>query len=252
MASNDELRTSFDSVAELYARARPAYPDEIVDAIPPGVDVLEVGCGGGQLTKQLVERGRRVTCVELGANLARVAQREVPAARVINANFETWPVEGSYDVVTCATAWSWIDPARKYRQAHDSLRLDGWLAIINGYHVFPPGDEDPFFRKMHDVYLNLGAPEMDLWPTPDNTDTTAPPREIQASGLFANVCEHRTVQEVTYTPDSYIDVLQTFSNHILMTEQERTTIFEAVRRLAGDVIRKHFLVVLWTAQRVDA
>ena len=38
-----ELRETFDTVAELYARARPTYPDEIVAAIPTG-RVLEVAC----------------------------------------------------------------------------------------------------------------------------------------------------------------------------------------------------------------
>ena len=246
-----ELRETFDTVAELYATARPSYPDEIVDAVPPGNDVLEVACGAGQLTKQLVERGRRVTCVELGPNLARVAQREVPEARVINANFESWPVDGSYDVVACATAWGWIDDVLKYQQAHRALRPGGHLAIIGGYHVYPPGEEDLFFRQIQEVYESIGEPRMETWPTPENTDTTARVAEINTTGLFTHVRELRTVQEIRYTPESYIDVLKTFSGHILMSERQREAIFDGVRRLAGPIIRKHFLVVLWTARAVD-
>jgi len=244
-----ELRETFDTVAELYARARPSYPDEILDAIPSGDDMLEIACGAGQLTKQLLARGRRVTCVELGPNLARVAQREAPDARVINANFETWEVEGTYDVVACATAWAWIDE-RKYRQAHRALRPGGRLAIIDGYHVFPPGDEDPFFRQMQEVYRSLGEAPLDVWPTPDSTDTADRVAEIEATGLFTDVSERRVVQEVRYTPASYIDVLGTFSSNLAKPDEYRHTLYAAVRRLAKGEIRKHFLVVLWTATRI--
>lgn len=244
-----ELRDTFDTVAELYATARPSYPDEVVDALPPGDDVLEVACGAGQLTRQLVARGRRVTCVEVGPNLARVAQREVPEARVLNANFETWEVDRTYDVVACATAWGWIDDERKYRQAHRALRPGGHLAIIGGHHVFPPGEEDPFFRKIQEVYASIGEPEVETWPTPENTDTAERRAEIEATGLFSDVHDLRVVQEVVYTPESYIDVLKTFSGHILMSEEQREKIFGGVRRLAGPVITKHFLIVLWTAAR---
>lgn len=245
-----ELRETFDTVAELYARARPSYPDEIVDAVPPGHEVLEVACGAGQLTRQLVARGRRVTCVELGPNLARVCQREVPEARVINAAFETWTVDRAYDVVACATAWRWIDEAAKYRQAHAALRPGGALAVIDGVHVLPAGG-DPFFQRIQEVYAEIGDAVLEEGPTPESYDTSWQVAEIERSGLFTDVTEQRVVQEVRYTPESYIDVLQTFSGHILMSEEQRQTLFAGVRRLADDVIRKHFLVVLWTAWRID-
>lgn len=246
-----DLRETFDTVAELYATARPSYPEEIVDAIPPGDDVLEVACGGGQLTRQLVARGRRVTCVELGANLARVAQHQVPEARVVNANFETWEVDGTYDVVACATAWGWIDNGEKYRQAHRALRPGGHLVIIGGEHVFPEDDEDPFFRRIQEVYYEIGEPEIEIWPRPDTADLRSRVEEIEATGLFTHVETRTCVQEIRYTPESYIDVLKTFSGHILMTDAQRETIFAGVRRLAGDVIRKHMLVMLWLAWRIN-
>jgi ubiquinone/menaquinone biosynthesis C-methylase UbiE len=60
----------FDAVAAEYDRSRPTYPDELVDAAcelagsANGDEVLEVGCGTGQLTRSLVARGLHVTAVE--------------------------------------------------------------------------------------------------------------------------------------------------------------------------------------------
>jgi ubiquinone/menaquinone biosynthesis C-methylase UbiE len=73
MADDREtLRTTFDSVAGRYERARPEYPDALFDrlfresGLEPGDHVLEVGCATGKATRPLAERGLRLTCVELG------------------------------------------------------------------------------------------------------------------------------------------------------------------------------------------
>ena len=67
----------FDEVAEDYDRHRPTYPDMLVDraceGIGPGAAVLEIGCGTGQLTRSLLARGLRVTAVEPGEQLIRIA-----------------------------------------------------------------------------------------------------------------------------------------------------------------------------------
>src|SRR5579862_2047686 len=70
------LRTTFDESAEEYDRARPTYPARLFDdmaalaRLGSGARLVEIGCGTGQATTFLAERGFQVTCVELGAQLA--------------------------------------------------------------------------------------------------------------------------------------------------------------------------------------
>ena len=58
-------RTLFDGVARLYAASRPGYPGDVVEfavataAVGAGSEVLEVGCGTGQLTQSLAGYGFR-------------------------------------------------------------------------------------------------------------------------------------------------------------------------------------------------
>ena len=72
----EELRQTFGQAAERYDRARPEYPEELFDdlvalaGLTPGDRLVEVGCATGKATRPLAGRGFRITCVELGAELA--------------------------------------------------------------------------------------------------------------------------------------------------------------------------------------
>src|SRR5208282_5991855 len=92
VSSEDErerLRQTFDRAAGIYDRVRPEYPEALFDdlitltGLTPGDDLLEVGCATGKATRPLARRGFRITCVELGPELAAAARR----------NLTGWPVE---------------------------------------------------------------------------------------------------------------------------------------------------------------
>ena len=74
---------SFDEVADLYDRYRPAPPTQVVDAlikatgIGKGTRVVEFGCGTGQLSVPLAATGSELTSVEPGARLAAIAARNL-------------------------------------------------------------------------------------------------------------------------------------------------------------------------------
>jgi 16S rRNA A1518/A1519 N6-dimethyltransferase RsmA/KsgA/DIM1 with predicted DNA glycosylase/AP lyase activity len=111
------LRETFNQAAELYDRMRPAYPPALVadlvriGKIEPSSRVLEIGPGTGQLTVALAEHGCSIIAVELGADLARVARRNLaryPEVEVVVSPFEQWqptPTPEPFDVVVAATAF---------------------------------------------------------------------------------------------------------------------------------------------------
>ena len=156
------LRATFDEVPELYDRARPSYPSQLLDDLtllaPPRDHrrIVEIGCGTGQATVQLAERGYRITCVEVGERLAAVAQRKLsafPGVEVVNADFESWrPAEANFDAVVAFTAFHWIDPASRYERSAALLRPAGVLAIVETEHVLPP-EGDPFFAEVQADYV---------------------------------------------------------------------------------------------------
>src|SRR5262249_59183853 len=80
-------------------------------------------------------------------------------------------------------------------------------------------------------------------------------REIEATGLFANVAIRHFDWELKYDADGYIRLLDTFSGHIAMETWQRDRLYgEIRRRLAqrGDgLVRRHWGAVLHVARRLD-
>jgi SAM-dependent methyltransferase len=266
MASDRErLRTTFDSVARLYQQARPGYPDELYDELvslarlAPGDRLLEVGCATGKATVPLAQRGFRITCVELGSELAAAARHHLsgfPGVTVAEADFETWRPAGParFDLVYAATAWQWIDPAVRYQKAWRLLRPGGHLAFWDASHVFPPGG-DRFFHDIQDDYDEIGEalPTGASFPAPGELpDRRA---EIEASGLFTGVEVRQFDWETSHTAESYLRLLGTFSGHIAMPQWKRDRLYgEIRRRLAsrpGGRLRRHWGAALHVARRRD-
>jgi SAM-dependent methyltransferase len=139
-ASARRLGGVFDGIAAEYDRHRPGYPDELVDRacqiarIGSGDDVLEVGCGSGQLTRSLVARGLRVVAVEPGERLAALAAVNLGGSGLVdfvNARFEGAPTaEGHFRAVFSASAFHWIDPDVSWQKAARALVPGGTLALI--------------------------------------------------------------------------------------------------------------------------
>jgi SAM-dependent methyltransferase len=252
-----ERRTTFDRTAEVYDRARPTYPDELVDdlvelaGLKPRSRVVEIGCGTGKATLPLADRGLRITCVELGASLAAVARRRLALStgvEIVNADFETWrPERGGYDAVVAFTAFHWIEPELRYPRSAAVLREGGALAVAMTHHVLPEG-ADPFFLEAQADYEAVGA----------GGDPPGPPEsvagfgeEMTASGLFRVVAERRYPWDVSYTADEYIDVLSTYSDHIAQDARVRRGLFGLLRARIGDAtVRKTYLATLDVAVRI--
>jgi SAM-dependent methyltransferase len=259
------LRTTFEQVPELYDRARPQYPPQIFDdlvelaELPAKARIAEIGCGTGQATLPLAERGFVITCIELGEELAAVARRnlaEFSNVNVITANFENWqPEHSEFDAVVAFTAMHWIRPDLRYTKTAALLREHGRIAVVSTQHVLPRGG-DPFFVEVQEDYEAV---------VPDDPRTQAgaagPPRpeavadlgeEIAASGRFRNTGASRHVWDVTYGADDYIAVLETYSGHRALDDETRERLLSRIhRRIEARperTVRKTYLAMLNVAE----
>jgi SAM-dependent methyltransferase len=261
--SSDPLSRSFDAAAELYETARPRYPDELFSdliqlaELTPGDRLLEIGCATGKATGPLLERGFSIVCLEPGPRLAACAATNLAGlpVEILVTPFESWDGSlGPFDLVYAATAWHWLDPASRYRRAHQLLRPGGHLAFWSAMHAFPP-DFDPFFTEIQSVYDEIGEGHEDAWPPAPPDEVPDQVAEIEASSLFEDVKVERYVWENRYSAQEYIDLLDTFSGHISMKPEKRAYLYRQIRERidarADPHVRRHWYAILHVARRTD-
>jgi SAM-dependent methyltransferase len=263
MGDRRRLRATFEEVPELYDRARPLYPPELFEDLVAygdlrgGSRVLEIGCGTGQATLPLAERGLEVVCVELGAGLAAVARRKLarfPRVEVVHAVFEDWEAEdASFDAVVAFTAFHWVDPEAKYAKPARLLRPGGALAVAETDHVQVEGG-DPFWAEVQADY-DAVVPSEDNRPPPRREEVDDLRAELEETGLFGEVEVRRYLADVTYSAEEYVAVLDTYSPNRAMEPAKRERLFDLIRqRIEAQPdgrVRKTYLFTLNLARRLD-
>ena len=125
-----EVAESFGVDPALYNRARPAYPEALIERIlaaTPGRDILDVGCGTGIVARQFQAAGCTVLGVEPDTRMAKFARGK--GVEVDVATFEAWePAGRMFDAVVAGTEWHWIDPVAGAAKAALVLGRGGVLA----------------------------------------------------------------------------------------------------------------------------
>jgi SAM-dependent methyltransferase len=204
----------------------------------------------------LAERGCEIVAVELGAELAAVARRNLaryPAVQVVTGAFEQWPLPPKpFDVVLSATAFHWIDPAVRIVKAADALRPGGSLVVVDTFHV--AGGTEPFFAQVQDCYERWDPatpPGLRLEPA-DSIPQEA--EEIDRSGLFEPTRFRRHATDISYTTASYIDVLLTYSGHRALEPPAQRGLLDCIAGLidntySGQIV-KQYLTQLRIARRL--
>jgi SAM-dependent methyltransferase len=171
----------FDEIAAEYDRHRPAYPDELVDhacrvaELGRGDRVLEAGCGSGQLTRALADRGLRVTALEPGTNLISLARQNLEGAgevEFVNARFEDARLpRGRFRAVFCASAFHWVNPEVSWQRAADVLVPGGTLALVQYFGLAEARtkqDQDAALAAIRTVAPDIAA----SWPAYRDLDAT--------------------------------------------------------------------------------
>jgi len=132
--ANDHPTCRFHDRAEDYARYRPGYPADAVDALlrglPSACTVADVAAGTGILSRLLAARGAYVLAVEPNAAM-RAAAAPHPNVNWSDGTAEaTGLSDASVDLVTVAQAFHWVDVAPTLREFARILRPHGRLAIL--------------------------------------------------------------------------------------------------------------------------
>lgn len=230
-----ELRAGFDRAAGTYQRIRPVCPPRLFDdlirlaGLGPRARVAEIGCGTGQATVPLAERGMTVTAIELGAGLAAVARRRLagfPSAHVLTTSFEDWDPHGTrFDAVLAFNSLHWIDPQLRYAKPA-SLLSAGAAMAVGGCRWAQPADAEPFWTAVQQDYHAVGY-EGDPPPPPEQLGPWHFPAEAEA--FFQEVASMRYPFQVVYSTGDYLDFLATQSGTRALGEARSAEFLARVR-----------------------
>jgi SAM-dependent methyltransferase len=216
-----EVAESFGSDAERYDRARPRYPDALIERIAaasPGRDVLDVGCGTGISSRQFQAARCQVLGIDPDPQMAAFARQRGLDAEV--AKFEDWdPAGRTFDTVVAGMAWHWVDPVAGAAKAAQVLRPGGRLAVF--WYVFqPPPALGEAFTDVYRRVLPPGSPFSSTGTMPGldaySAFFTKAEDGIRQSGAFSDLepwQQWRYDWEQTYTRDQWLDMVPTSGGH---------------------------------------
>lgn len=263
-----EQRLVFGAAAEAYDAHRPTYAaelfDGIVDRLPPGGRAVDIGAGTGRVARALADRGiRDGVGVEPDEAMAAVFRRRLAGTgwTVQLSDFESCAVpSGSVDVITAGQAWHWVDRDAGLAKAAELLRPGGWLTLFWNRPVWDDADLraalDAVYAEiapdMRSSIASLGTPPKGEAPQSAPVIDNAPLDDSADLAAFDEIVEESCWHDVTYTPDSWIALLGTHSNHLLLDDDTRRRLHERVAdtiRAHGETMLVRYRVDVWRARR---
>ncbi len=129
---------TFDSIAEKYRQlslVQASAGEQLIEllAIPPHADILDVGCGTGNLTALLAGKtDGRITGIDQSAAMIAEASRTVPAGRAefLVQEAEAIDFDNAFDIIYCNSAFQWFqDPSGFLGRAFRALRPGGRIGM---------------------------------------------------------------------------------------------------------------------------
>lgn len=249
----------FGQHAEAYDRFRPTYPDAVIDELlgptPAGLDVLDVGCGTGIASRQIAHGGANVLGVELAPQMAAIARRHGVDVEV--GAFEAWDAAGrTFDRVTSAQAWHWLDLPVATAKAASVLRPGGKLCLIWNVGCQP----DDLANALEEVYAKTvpaGGHRMFRGYAISRSSEMRTGLDDELDAILKepdlNAPEERWFPWTrNYERDEWLDQLVSRSDHAALEPAVRDRLFEAIGAAIDDhggSFVMNFEAVLITASR---
>jgi SAM-dependent methyltransferase len=253
------LRQTFDDGSAEYDLARPVAPAHVLEdlislaELQPGARLLEIGCGTGQQTTPLAERGFEIVAVELGERMAELARKNLaafPDVTVVTSSFEEWdPGNERFDAVVSFNAFHWIDPEVAYTKSAAVLGDGGALGVYGTRFATHEGS-DPVWLATREDHLDATGEQDERMFLP--IDHVRDRSDEFTEGSFATVTVRRYRWDESFDADAYVALLGTISRYRALADDVRSDLFERIHRrisAGGRPITLTVTAALYVARR---
>ncbi|MEE4186793.1 MAG: class I SAM-dependent methyltransferase [Gammaproteobacteria bacterium] len=122
----NEMAGSYGEWAVRHARAdRDKYTRLLLETLPTGATVLELGCGPGEPTTRLLAERFKVTANDISASCLELARRNAPSAQFVQGDMTALQLPAaSFDGVVAYYAFHHV-PRERYAKL--LMSISGWL-----------------------------------------------------------------------------------------------------------------------------
>jgi len=162
-----QIKNHFEEEAsyydELILKIIPYYP-EMVQALVLAIhfskntalEVCDLGCGTGTISKHIVEKFKKatITCVDMAPNMLSIAKTKlkgIPKTEFINANFYEFEFPKKYDVVISSLALHHLvtneDKINFYKKIYTALKPKGIFLNADVVLASDPKLQKQFMKK---------------------------------------------------------------------------------------------------------
>ncbi|MBU6231228.1 MAG: class I SAM-dependent methyltransferase [Patescibacteria group bacterium] len=246
------FNASFDAYADDYHEVRPGYPDQMFNDIKAQCGItgdsklLEIGAGSGIATKKLAEFGCKITALEPGSNLARIARKhtsKLQNVEIIEDTFESFQPKGKFDTVLAFTAFHWVPGNDKYGRAMELLNDSGslvivWNSFLQDHSAVTAEVNEAYDRLLPTVYGKIGdSSEINKRVL---AKLTSREREIFLNDRLYPVFLRKYTARYNYDDKTYPQLLNTFPK-IVGTEDSVRSSF--LREVSG-IIKRHEMITV--------
>jgi SAM-dependent methyltransferase len=265
---NERKRTSFDAVAQQYDDARPAYPEQLIDAVmsfaglQAGARALEIGAGTGQATLQFAWRGIAIDAIEPGAAMADFLRDKFDGTglpvTVQTSDLESAVIEpGAYDLVYAPTSWHWLTPRLRWRLVAEALKPGGTVAAL--WHV-PHWRRTELRSQLDPVYEASGADLTQMGPMVEINIENAKllqdwVSDVHDVSVFTDFGSAETRWSMTYDAEGYAALLGTYGDHLALADDVRERLLSGVAAVVeanGGTIELFYTTHLMVARAAAA
>jgi len=226
----------FDEVVSNYEKRRPNYGVKLFEDVIKYADIdidssiIEVGCGTGQATEPFLKTKCKVKAVELGKNLASYTRKkfkDYTNLEVIRSAFEDYECDDNkFDMLYSATTFHWIPAEIGYEKAYRIIKTGGTLAL---FWNRPSSKENPLHQKIQSIY-NEYLPQWSRKGTnDDDTSKYASAIDKMKHYGFCDIDLRIYHNTRTMTGVEYIELLNTYSDHIALSKSIQLPFFDAIR-----------------------
>ncbi len=208
----------YKSAAKRYANARPYFHPLVIQRIKEFLNLqellqkaLDVACGTGQSTIALKALAKEIVGTDSSQEMLNEAQTDSHIRYICSPAEQLQFPDASFDFITVASAFHWLDRSRFLAEASRVLLSQGWLVIYSNGFTGKIAENPALEHWNENTYLSR-------YPTPPRNNQQLTESGIQSHGFRFMGHEHYT-NNVIFTPEMLAEYLMTQSNVIASVEQ---------------------------------